>query len=173
MDRYFSNDKFQAVDLPYGSGKFRMSVLLPKYGSDINELILELNSQNWKSWTDQFEKKNGSIFLPKFKLEYKIELNDILKAMGMAVAFNPAQADFTNINKNGGLYISKVLHKTFIDVYEEGTEAAAVTVVEVTLTSVNPNAGFIFKADRPFLFVIWENNSDSILFIGKIVNPNG
>lgn len=170
--KYLSNDKFQAVDLPYGSDKFRMSIFLPKYGNDLNSIVSEFNSQNWKIWTSQFEQKNGSIFLPKFKLEYKITLNEILKAMGMEIAFDPGRADFTNINKNGGLFISKVLHKTFVDVYEEGTEAAAVTVVEVALTSVNPNAGFVFRADRPFLFVIWENNSNSILFIGKIVNPS-
>jgi len=86
----------------------------------------------------------------------------------MGIAFT-GQADFTRINKGGNLFISEVKHKSFVEVNEEGTEAAAVTSVEVSLTSVG--SGFIFRADRPFVFVIREKNSGSILFIGKIVDP--
>ena len=91
----------------------------------------------------------------------------------MAVAFAPAGADFTRINKEGGLYISDVKHNSFIDVNERGTEASAVTVVEIGRTSIgDPSAGFVMRVDRPFLFLIRESHSNTVLFIGKIVNPN-
>ncbi|HDL19099.1 MAG TPA: serpin family protein [Bacteroidetes bacterium] len=168
---YFSTAQFQAVDLPYGGDKFRMSVFLPNPGVNSDELISEIDSQTWDNWTARFEFRNGSVLLPKFEMKYKISLNKILSAMGMEVAFSPNQADFTNIEKNGDLYISNVLHKTYVAVDEEGTEAAAVTVVEMGVTSVGGPSGFYMRVDRPFLFVIWENNSNTILFIGKIVQP--
>lgn len=168
---YFSTDRFQAVDLPYGRDKFRMSIFLPNPGVNLDEFISGIDSQTWKDWTARFELHNGSVFLPKFELKYKTSLNKILTAMGMGVAFNPNQADFGNIEKNGDLYISSVLHKTYVAVDEEGTEAAAVTVVGVGATSVGGPTNFYMRVDRPFLFVIWENHSNTILFIGKIEHP--
>lgn len=109
--------------------------------------------------------------MPKFKMEYKKSLAGILKALGMQQAFTPGAADFTGINKNGTLFISEVLHKTFVDVYEEGTEAAAVTSVEISLTSVGGSSGFFMRVDRPFLFAIREKSSGTILFIGTVKNP--
>jgi serpin B len=108
--------------------------------------------------------------LPKFLLEYDLTLNDVLKALGLAIAFSPDQADFTNMYKQGGLFISKVKHKTFVEVNEEGTEAAAVTSVEIGETSAG--GGFAMRVDRPFVFVIRENHSGTMLFMGKIVEPN-
>ena len=109
--------------------------------------------------------------LPKFTLEYEIKLNDALKALGMEVAFNSSQADFTKMYKKEevglNLYISEVKHKTFVEVNEQGTEAAAVTSVEMRLES----AGTFMRVDRPFIFAIRENQSETILFIGKIVEP--
>jgi serpin B len=87
----------------------------------------------------------------------------------MSIAFSPSYADFTNIDVRGGLFISEVQHKTFVQVDEEGTEAAAVTSVGVGRTSIGDN--FVMRVDRPFLFVIRENNTGTILFIGKIVQP--
>jgi serpin B len=165
---YFANAQFQAVDLPYGDGDFSMTILLPSPQTPINALIADLQHENWQLWAKSFSKQAGSLALPKFLLEYDLTLNDVLKALGMAIAFS-GQADFTKMHKQGGLFISKVKHKTFVEVNEEGTEAAAVTSVEIGRTSVG---GFVMRVDRPFVFVIRENYSGTILFIGKIVNPN-
>ncbi len=165
---YFSNDKLKAVDLPYGDKEFSMTLILPQENHEIDDIIGELNNTNWNSWIGQFGESDGEIFLPRFKLEYEKTLNEVLAQLGMGIAFT-GQADFTRINKGGNLFISEVKHKSFVEVNEEGTEAAAVTSVEVSLTSVG--SGFIFRADRPFVFVIREKNSGSILFIGKIVDP--
>ena len=165
---YFENDDFQAVDLPYGKENFSMIVILPKKEKDINEFISKLNVEDWNSWLTGFSKQKGSLVMPKFKIEYDIEMNDVLKSLGMANAFTSA-ADFSKMTKKQRLYISNVKHKTFVDVNEEGTEAAAVTVVEMKLTSVGP--GFFMKVNRPFVFAIKEKETNSIIFIGKIVNP--
>jgi len=165
---YFVNDDFQAIDLPYGDENFSMVIILPKKGKDINEFISNLNLKNWNSWLTKFSKQNGSLFLPKFKIEYELEMNDVLKSLGMPNAFTDA-ADFSKMTKKQKLFISNVKHKTFVDVNEEGTEAAAVTVVEMKVTSYKP--GYTMKVNRPFVFAIKEKDTNSILFIGKIINP--
>ena len=170
---YFENDLFQAIDLPYGNEKFSMTIFLPKPEVDIDSLISQFNQENWGNWLGSFASDSGKLYFPKFTLEYKIELNDVLTALGMGIAFNPARADFSGIaevNPLANLFISKVLHKTYIKVDEEGTEAAAVTSVEIGLTSLPP-AGFVMRVDRPFVFAIRESHSQTILFMGKIVVP--
>ncbi|KPL03965.1 MAG: hypothetical protein AMJ90_02595 [candidate division Zixibacteria bacterium SM23_73_2] len=167
--QYFGNSDFQAVDLPYGDGDFSMSVFLPRPLVDIDSLIAKFNQENWDNWIKSFTPQSFTLFLPKFKLEYELNLNDVLTAMGMGIAFQPYQADFTKIYQGiENLYISKVKHKTFVEVNEEGTEAAAVTSVEMGLTSV----GLLMRVDRPFIFVIRENQSQTILFMGKITEPD-
>lgn len=165
---YFANAQFQAVDLPYGDGDFSMTILLPNPQTPIEALVADFNQTNWALWMKRFAKQTGSLALPKFLLNYDLLLNDVLKALGMAIAFSPEQADFTRMDKQGGLFISKVKHKTFVEVNEEGTEAAAVTSVEIGRTSAG---GFIMRVDRPFIFVIRENHSGTLLFVGKIVEP--
>ncbi|HCK99713.1 MAG TPA: proteinase inhibitor I4 serpin, partial [Candidatus Marinimicrobia bacterium] len=167
---YFENEQFQAIDLPYGDAGFSMTILLPKPEVNIDSLTAQLNNETWNSWLGSFSEREVNLFLPKFKLEYEILLNDILSALGMSIAFDPGQADFTKINTNGNLYISKVKHKTFVKVNEEGTEAAAVTSVEISRTSVG-ETGIIMRVNHPFIFAIRENHSGTILFIGKIVEP--
>jgi len=163
---YYENGSFQAIDLPYGVGDYSMTVLMPRPDVNIDDFISMFNQADWGQWTDSFYKQNMKVYFPKFKLEYKLKLNDVLKALGMRNAFSTL-ADFGGINPDADLYISNVLHKTFVDVNEEGTEAAAATVVEITLTS----AGFSLRFDRPFVFVIREKNSGTIMFMGKIVEP--
>jgi serpin B len=163
---YFSNSEFQALDLPYGSGSFSMTIFLPGLDKKIDEFIENLNQDNLSIWLNTFKKDSGNIYLPKFKLEYEVELNDVLKALGMPTAFTP-MADFTRMYKPGGLMISKVKHKTFVEVNEEGTEAAAATVVEIIKSSIGDK--FTMYINRPFIFMIRENNSQTILFIGKVV----
>jgi len=166
---YFEMDKFQAVDLAYGDSIFSMSLFLPKQGYTIDDLIDELNTQNWDTWINAFTDQNIMLQMPKFSMEYEKKLNEVLKALGMERAFTFG-ADFSGINGTGGLMISRVKHKSFIEVNEEGTEAAAVTVVEIIETSV-PQVPF-FNANSPYLFVIRDKKTNSILFIGKMMNPN-
>ncbi len=167
---YFANARFQAVDLPYGDADFSMMILLPGPQTPIDALAADLQPENWQLWTKSFTKQTGNLSLPKFTLEYDLTLNEALKALGMAIAFSPEQADFTKMRRIRDLYISKVKHKTFVDVNEEGTEAAAVTSVEIGLESAD--GGFSMRVNRPFIFVIRENHSGTILFMGKIVEPN-
>lgn len=172
---YYANDQFQAVDLPYGDGLFSMTIILPAPEIKVDDFLAMLSAENWNQWTDSFSKRDGVLYFPRFKLEYEKLLNDALKSLGMAVAFDPGQADFTRMFDKVGdmnLFIDKVKHKSFVEVNEEGTEAAAVTSVEMGVTSVGPGSPFVMRVDRPFIFAIRENHSGTILFIGKIVDPS-
>ncbi|MBN1559945.1 serpin family protein [candidate division KSB1 bacterium] len=167
---YFENDLFQIIDLPYGNKQFSMTIVLPANDKSVNDVVSQLRGENWSTWLGSLRRQKGTIQMPKFKLEYKKSLPGVLSAMGMGIAFSDA-ADFSGINAEKRTAISDVIHKTFVDVYEEGTEAAAVTAVEISLTSVGPAPGFFMRVDRPFIFAIREKSSGTILFIGKIVNP--
>lgn len=167
--RYFMTEKFQAIDLPYSKGDYAMTVILPNQGFNINTVIKDFNQDNFNLWLKSFKKRYGHLAMPRFKLEFKKSFKDILSEMGMGIAFNESRADFTRINKMGGLFISEVLHKSFLEINEEGTEAAAVTVVEVSYTSVGDD--FRMTVNRPFLLVIRETKNNTILFLGKIVEP--
>ncbi len=169
---FFSNDDFMAVDLPYGDGAYRMTLFVPEEQIDINALIVQFEPENLNTWLSRFSNDSVNVFIPRFKLEYGRELKDDLTALGMGTAFDPDQADFSNMYQVGygfNVFISKVKHKTFVEVNEEGTEAAAVTDVEMGWTSIPENR--TFRADRPFVFLIRENQSGTILFIGKIMDP--
>jgi serpin B len=169
--RYFENSNFQAIDLPYGDGDFSMIVFLPRRTTNTDSLIAEFNPENWNGWMGSFSERRGTLELPRFTLKYELKLNDVLKALGMAIAFQPYVADFSNMYKGPqDLYISEVKHKTFVEVNEEGTEAAAVTSVGIAITSVDPTV-FWMRIDRPFVFAIRENRSQTLLFVGKIVEP--
>jgi serpin B len=167
---YFRSDDFAAVELPYGNGDFSMVILLPDQGIEIDAIIGSFNDENWSAWVASFETTEIDLAIPKFKVEYEKKLNEILAALGMEVAFIPYVADFTGISDVRDLFISEVKHKTFVDVNEQGTEAAAVTIVGIQTTGVHPSRPF-FAANRPFVFAIKESRSGSILFIGKIVQP--
>jgi serpin B len=163
---YFKNEAFEALDLPYGDGNYSMTIFLPRWGSDIDSLIEELNQENLNDWIGGFEKDSIDVYIPRFKLEYETEFNNVLTRLGMGIAFNSSKADFTKMYEQGGVWIDTVKHKSFIEVNEEGTEAAAATVVVMTK---GPPSGF--RVDRPFLFMIREKISGTILFVGKIVDP--
>ncbi len=166
---YFENEFYQAVDLPYGDKRFSMVVILPKLNTDLQQLIDNFNDAEWAALLNGFQLREGEFKFPKFKTEYEIKLNDILSAMGMSEAFAPNAANFTNMYAPGGLFIDLVKHKSFIKVDEVGTEAAAVTVVVVRETSIGNK--FYMKVDRPFIFAIRENETQSILFMGKMIKP--
>jgi serine protease inhibitor len=158
----------QLVELLYADSAFSMVVAMPSDGTTIDELIGTLSPQRWSSWIDALRPGRLLLTMPKFRFSFGQRLDDALKAMGMAVAFEPLQADFTRItHERNDLYLSRVEHKTFIDVHELGTEAAGVTSVGVGVTSLPPSLVF----DRPFLFAIRERDSGTILFIGRVGDP--
>lgn len=168
---HFENQEFQAVDLPYGNKKYSMTIFLPTENNNLNNFINEMTQDNYNQWISSLKTDTVDLWMPKFKIEYDIGLNDVLKNLGMGIAFKPYFADFSNMSSSGkNIYISEVKHKTYILVDEEGTEAAAVTSVEDDLTSPRPDK-YLMKINRPFVFVIRENNSGTIVFIGKIVEP--
>jgi serpin B len=168
---YVENDLFQAVDLPYGNQLFSMTIFLPKLPLDVNALLAELTQENWEAWLASFDDHTIELQFPKFTLEYKLTMNDVLKALGMEIAFDKYRADFTRMYAGPErLFIDEVIHKTFVKVDEEGTEAAAVTSVEIGVESSEPSYP-LMRVDRPFLFVIRDQHSNTILFMGKIVEP--
>ncbi|MCT7950867.1 serpin family protein [Ancylothrix sp. C2] len=169
--QYLENDQFQAISLPYGNGQMSFYVFLPKSGKSLDSFYNSLNAQTWEQWMKQFRSRQGSISLPRFKLEYDISLNEALKALGMAPAFNRQQADFSGMS-NVKANIDEVKHKTFVEVNEEGTEAAAVTGVGIRTTSAPARSEpFEMVVDRPFFSVIRDNKTGTILFMGSIVDP--
>ena len=149
---------------------FSMVVMLPATGKGVSDLVESLDMEKWDVWFQNSQVINIQVTLPKFKYEFKKLLNDPLINLGLGVAFSDA-ADFSRITPGGGISISRVIHQTFIDVKEEGTEAAAATIVELRETA-SPGGGVnIFKADRPFLYAIKENSTSTILFMGKVEEP--
>jgi len=161
---YYVNDSLQLLEMPYGQGNFSMVILLPAPGHSVSALADGLTTETWNRWLADTSKAIVDIALPRFKFDYERILNDDLKELGMVKAFGPA--DFSNINPDAGLYISMVKHNSFVEVNEEGTEAAAVTVVEIVETSMPPVIPFV--VDRPFLFAIRETTTNTILFMGKV-----
>ena len=168
---YFEHEKFQAISLPYNDETMSMKVLLPNENSSLKELESMLTMDHWKQWNSAFQKRNGTILLPAFQLEYEVLLNKFLVDLGMATAFS-YNANFSKmIKEKNSLAISEVRQKTFLDVNEEGTEATAITSAAIAETSA-PVDSFYMKVDRPFIIVITEDETDTILFMGSIANPN-
>ena len=167
---YTVQEDFTAVELPYGDSTFSMVVMLPKQGVTTGDLVEAMDADTWESWFQFSHNTNVHIQLPKFKYGFKSLLNDPLINLGLGVAFTPA-ADFTRITPPGNLMISRVIHQTFIDVKEEGTEAAAATIVEIIETSTGGGGPVYFTVDRPFLYVIKENSTGALLCMGKVGKP--
>ena len=159
---------YQVIDLPYGNGAFSMTILLPDDPAGVDALAASLDQSEWQAATADLRRGDKEIYLPRFRIEYKQELKETLQALGMNAAF--ASADFTGMSSSRGheLFISRVVQKSYVDVNEEGTEAAAATSVEVEVVSM-PVA---VRVDRPFIFAIRERFSGTILFIGKVVDPS-
>lgn len=166
---YWGNDDYKVVRLPYGDDKVAMYCILPHEDGDINAVISGFNIEKWNDIKEKMSAEDDVILgVPKFKIEYGIkELNDSLTSLGMASAFSD-RADFTGIADS--IYISRVLHKAVIEVDEKGTKAAAVTVVEMKeLASIDGEEPIRFIADRPFMFIIADEEDGNILFMGKKV----
>ncbi len=168
--RYYENETFQAVSLPYGKGRLSLYVFLPRENNSLDAFQQQLAVENWQQWMNQFRMRNGSIQLPRFKFDYDIQLNNALKVLGMESAFSDG-ADFSNMT-SASVAINEVKHKTFVEVNEEGTEAAAVTSVGVALTSAQmPEEPFQMVVNRPFFCAIRDNQTGTVLFMGSLREP--
>jgi serine protease inhibitor len=162
---YLETASFQAVNLPYGNGRFSMLIALPRANVALADLPDLLVAQGWGSGTMPFREMEGRLLLPRFKIEYSEELTDPLQAMGMALAFTP-EADFSALSA-GPIWVSAIRHKTFLEVNELGAEAAAATAVVMTRAGMISQS-FSMIVDRPFFGAIQDNSTGAVLFVGQV-----
>jgi len=168
--RYSQGDGLQILELPYQGKDLAMVILLPDKIDGLANVEKEITEANLQKWLGQMRSEEVHVALPRFKLTAEFNLNETLQALGMCRAFIPGGADFTGMSGSGqNLFIQAVVHKAFVDVNEEGTEAAAATGVGIALTSLPESK--IFRADHPFLFLIRDNRTGSVLFMGRLANP--
>jgi len=166
---YFENDELQALELPYEGGRLSMLIILPKEGK-FNEVEKEMSAEAIGEIMNGTEETWVEVSLPKFSLEETYRLRKTLVSMGMGSAFT--LPDFSGISPKGGLTISDVVHKTFISVAENGTEAAAATAVTITLAAAPGQEKLkVFNADHPFIFLIYDRKTGAMLFMGRLMNP--
>ena len=162
---------YRAIEMPYGQTNFTMVVIVPE--GTLNEFNASFDVEGWYDITTGFDNQEKfgelTVYMPKFKFSYEKYLNDQLQSMGMLDAFNPGLADLSGI-ADASIFVSFVKQNTFVEVDEEGTEAAAVTTIGIELTSMPPQPQE-FKIDRPFVFAIRERTTNTLLFIGQVVNP--
>jgi len=177
--RYLETDRFQAVKLPYKGGRVEMVVFLPKKKDGLAGLEKSLEPEALEGWLkklDETYERKIPVYLPKWKTTWGTKnLNDSLKALGMKDPFVFGKADFSGMNgvkppADEALYISAVFHKAFVDVNEQGTEAAAATAV-VMRAGAAPGKPLVFRADHPFLYLIRETKTGAVLFMGRVTNP--
>lgn len=164
---YYSANGMQVVDLPYGDGHFSFTAILPALRPVPGQMPRVFSSLEFENMVAGLEKQEVTVIMPRFEIDYDYE--DIMKDlidMGLTLPFDGSKADFSRINPEEELFISDVMHRAVIKVDEEGTEAAAATVIEISRTSVGPPE-LIIRLDRPFLFFIRENSSNTILFMGR------
>jgi serpin B len=164
--QYYTNQLFQAVSLPYGQGRLSLYIFVPQKNVTLKTFYNNLKAENWEQWMSEFQPEQLLIGLPRFRLDYGLELNDTLKSLGMAIAFDENRANFTGMTPRPA-YISKVKHNTFFEVNEEGSEAAEATSVQMGTRSSPPK----LIADRPFFCAIRDNQTKTLLFMGSVVEP--
>jgi serine protease inhibitor len=165
---YYANDVMQMIDMKYAKLDYSMTLVLPSLNTNVNIMIDTLSTDTWNSWINHLYQDSVNIFMPKFKTEYYRSLKNDLISLGMKTAFIPYVADFTSITTQESIWISRVLHKACIEVNEEGSEAAAATIIEFIKSASGHPTMYI---NHPFMFVIRKHTTNTILFIGKIVNP--
>ena len=154
------------IDLPYGGEAFSMTIVLPRDTVGVDAVLAGMTLDAWNAWTGALDSSRTQLYMPKFKLENNLTFKPTLAALGMGVGFSD-MADFSGIHQGGGLLITDVKQRTYVDVNEAGTTAAAVTAVVVGLTSAPPT----LYVNRPFIFALRENLSGTILFMGVIRHP--
>ncbi|MBX9688129.1 MAG: serpin family protein [Candidatus Obscuribacterales bacterium] len=168
---YLKGENFESLIMPYAGSKQSMYIFLPDKNVGLNAFQAKLTDSNWKKWMDAYERRDVNLELPKFKLETSSNLRDVLSKMGMTDAFSD-KANFTKMIEQSG-NLSRVLQKTYMEVSEEGTEAAAVTAVTFAPRTAmrNPQPPVNFRVDRPFVLALMDNSNDEILFLGSVVKP--
>ncbi len=172
--RFGAVDGLKILDLPYGKGDLSAIVVLPDAIDGLPALEEKLTLKNLTGWMATLGRQKVDVFLPRFQLTSQFSLNRALEEMGMPQAFDQGQADFSGMSTEEKLFISAVVHKAFVDLNEQGTEAAAATAVVMRALAVMvPKPPAVFRADHPFLFLIVDNRTRSILFLGRVVNPQG
>jgi serpin B len=171
--RYLDGGTFQALELPYRGGDLSMVILLPKQMDGLPGLEQSFTAEALSEWTQEFHYADRVVLsLPRFKMTQQFELSNTLAAMGMPQAFT-SRANFSGMSANSGLKISAAIHKAFVDVNETGTEAAAATSTIIAATAMRmPEPPIVFNADHPFLFLIRDVKSGSILFLGRVADPS-
>jgi len=173
--KLLEGDGFQAISLPYKGRPMSMVIFLPNERGDLAGIESKLTPQNlakWLSEIDSHEEEKVKLYIPKFELKTDYSLVPPFKSLGMRDAFMMDVADFSGTGwPVGELWISQIKHKAFIEVNEKGTEAAAATAVEMATKAAMPQPTPIFRADHPFIFIIRDNETGSILFMGRISNP--
>ena len=170
---YRAFDTLQVLELPYAGGSLSMLVFLPKEIAGLAELEKNLTAESLREWTRGLRRHKVSVFLPRFQMTSQFGLKDALVAMGMRLPFEPGRADFSGMSTADELFLSAVVHKAYVEVSEEGTEAAAATgaVVGVTSLPFGELTPPTFRADHPFAFAVRDNASGSLLFLGRVVSP--
>lgn len=166
--KFADHGNFQLLEMPYKGNELSMVVLLPKEVEGIKGMESTLRQQELTNWISQARSEEVNVFLPRFKITAKFKLSEQLVAMGMPQAFTD-RADFSGMDGTRNLFISSVLHKAYVEVNEEGTEAAAATGTTMKATNFRPPP--TFRADHPFLFLIRDVKSGSILFMGRVADP--
>ena len=161
---YYEDDQAQYLDMPYGNKAFSMTVILPKQENTIESYLKDFDADEWNAITESLSPREVQVYFPKFKVQSKLELKDVLAIMGMPSAFD-GEANFSRMSEND-LLISRIIHSTYCDVNEKGTEAAAVTIIEMKEMALPENP--VFYANHPFIFIIREKSTGVILFMGKM-----
>jgi len=169
---YAQGQDYQALEMPYAGNELSMVIFLPRQYDGLADLEKRFAAGELSLSPAGLPKRKVVVFIPRFKTTSRFSLASVLRSMGMTDAFAPGLADFSGINGRKDLCISAVVHKAFVEVNEQGTEAAAATGVVIGVTSVAPVRPPVFRADRPFLFLIRDNRTGSILFLGRLTNPS-
>ena len=167
--KVYSGNGFSMAEFAYGQGNFVMDIILPDDKDGIASLLPQITDPAFKTWANGLYKRELNLSMPRYKFGFKKQLKDILTGMGMGIAFTDG-ADFTNIAETPPLLINDVTHQAFIETNEEGTEAAAATIVDIGLTSMPPEP-LVFNLDHAFLFIIRETTTNSIIFMGRVSDP--
>jgi serpin B len=170
--RLTEEEGFQALELPYAGGQATMLVILPRTSDGLAKVEASLDPAALERTLANAKQANVDVFLPKFKIETEFILSQVLKELGMPLAFSD-KADFSGVSGSPGLAISEVIHKAYVDVNEKGTEAAAATAVIMRALAIQVGPEATFKADHPFIFIIRDARSGTILFQGRVTNPKG
>lgn len=166
---YLETEDWQLLEMLYEGKDLSMLILLPRQ-KDLSRLESKLTAEALETWKKELKEERVDVYLPRFKMETKYFLKEKLVSLGMPIAFS-SQANFSGINGQKDLFLQQVIHQAFVEVNEEGTEAAGATGVIVSRTAYIPEKKFIFRADHPFLFIIQEKTSGVMLFLGRLVDP--